>query len=550
MRCTDGLLIAAAVALAMAVPGVAYADLSAEVRALHEEVAALTLTEDVQIYVGAAAGPLLLRRVQVQIDEQPPFDYEYSSFESAALQRGGLHRLHAGALAPGVHRLRAQFIARRADAGPLTPRVELRLDQAFEMGAQALSLQLTLAHTGGWRDRALLNLAQSQPPDAAQVRRAARYAIDAREAWVAAVADAPSGLPSPDVSGAAAIVRYNEAVTMLREGRRDTGIAALTQIAGGEAPDADALRVRDLANLTLGHQLLRERRNAEAAEALRRVRSPGPYGNAALLALGWSRLLPQARTTGDDDPAGAAATGMAWPLDAADTPALRRRMPFRYNAAVAAGERERDLRVALVPWNELSGGDPFDPVVQEGMLVVAYALQHLGAQEQAQRHYLRSIERLQQTGARLDDALAQARDGRLLALVDAQTADGWRRWLADLPYDDATAYVRILAGDAAVVDALEARRPLRFQRDLLAQDAQALATVADSQDLRTRVELVARHVKAALDAADARVVEAASAALQARAKITRGYLAEARFALARLHDPVPRAAQQLAGAAP
>lgn len=533
-----------AAAIALVMPCVVCADLADDVRETHREATALTQAAGVQIYVGAAADELLLRRVRVQLDEQPPLEYEYSSLESTALLRGGLHRLHAGALAPGPHRLRALFVARSDDAQPLTPRIELRIDQAFDKTSQPLALQLTLAQDSGWRDRAVLSLAQSPLPDAAQALRAARFAEESLSGWAVPFEGAPSDLPvgAPE---AASITRYNDAVAMIRNDSRDTGVMALAQIATGDAVGADARRVRDLANLTLGYQFLRERRGAEAATALRRVRSPGPYGNAALLALGWTWLLPAGAQSGTDAAAG------WWPQDATDSPELRRRMPFRYNWSVAAGERERDLHAALVPWNELSGRDPLDPVVQEGMLVIAYALQHLGAQEQAQRHYLRSIERLQQAGARLDDALAQTRDGRMLALVDAQTPDGWRRWLADLPYDDATAYFRILVEDAAVVDALEVRRPLLFQRRLLAYHAQELEGLAEARDLRARVDALVLRVDREIDVANAQLTAAAQTALQARAKVTRGYLAEARFAVARMHDPSPRAAQRVAaGGAP
>lgn len=547
MRFTADTLRHMAAAIALALPCVARADLADDVLAAHREATLLSQAAGVQIYVGSVADELLLRRVRVQIDEQPPLEYEYSSFESAALLRGGLHRLHAGALDAGPHRLRALVIARSDDAQPLTPRLELHIDQTFEKTSPSLALQLTLARDGGWRDRALLSLAQTSAPDATQAQRAARFAEESLAAWAVPFEDAPSGLSAPDEPGASSITRYNDAVAMIRGGSRDAGVAALAQVAAADAVGADARRVRDLANLTLGYQFLRERRGAEAAAALRRVRSPGPYGNAALLALGWTWLLPTGTVAATD---GVAAAGW-WPQNAADSPELRRRMPFRYNWSVAAGERERDLHAALVPWNELSGRDPLDPVVQEGMLVIAYALQHLGAQEQAQRHYLRSIERLQQAGARLDDALAQTRDGRMLALVDAQTPDGWRRWLADLPYDDATAYFRILVDDAAVVDALEARRPLLFQRDLIARHAQALDGLPEARELRVRIDALAQRVDNALDAANARLTAAAQGALQARAKTTRGYLAEARFAVARMHDPSPRAAQRVAaGGAP
>jgi hypothetical protein len=528
------------VAALMLAAGDARADLSAEVLAVHREATSLLQAQraDLQIYVGAAADGLLLRRVELQIDDAAPLHYEYSRQESEALSRGGLHRLYGDMLEPGAHRMRALLVARRSDAQPLTPRIELRVDQIFEHDGGPQTLELTLARSG-WRDNAVLHLANGAAPSDAQRMRAARYAEDAQAGWSAPFENAPADAALPLATpGVASIARYNDAVTMIRDGNRDAGVAALTAIATGEAVGADARRVRDLANLTLGYQLLRERQPEPAAQALRRVRSPGPYGNAALLGLGWTWLMPSAG-------AGEATPGAWWPQTAADSPELRRRMPFRYNWSVAAGERARDLHAALVPWNELNGRDALDPVVQEGMLVVAYALQHLGAHEQAQRHYLRSIERLQHANASLDAALAQLRDGRTLALIDEASDHGWRRWLADLPYTDDTAYFRTLVDDADVIDALEARRPLRFQQRLLAQHAQGLAGLANAASLRQRIDALSVRIDTALAAADAALLDAATSALQARAKSARAYLAEARFAVARMHDPSPRAREQM-----
>lgn len=515
----------------------AQAQLAPEVVELYRELQALPVHGDrFELLVGEAAEDLLLRRARVQIDDDAPLEYEYSAAETAALHGGGRHRLLQMPLPAGAHRLRVTLIARRVDALPQTPRVDAAVDYPFDKAAGSLTMAVTLVDRG-WLRGATLDLRTSPQTTPAQRRQLAQFAADAERGWLAPLEGVQPAEPS---APSTLVARYNDAVAMLRAGERDAGIAALAALAADDdASSPRALRLRDLASLTLGYQHLRERNGAAAAEALRRVRSPGPYGNAALLGLGWSHLVPAA-----DAAASSELGGGWWPQDVADSPELRRRMPFRYNWSVAAGERASDLRDALVAWNELVGRDPLDPVVQEGMLVVPYALQHLGAHEQAYARYLRAIEQLQAVRTQIDAALEQLRDGRFLALVDARTGDGWRRWLADLPYDDATAYVRVLVDDAGVLEALEARRPLHDQQRLLAQMRQTLDAHASTprvDALRQRVLAMQRQTDARMEAADAAVLAAAGAALRARRERVGAYLSEARFAVARFNDPSPRA---------
>src|SRR5205823_547125 len=101
------------------------------------------------------------------------------------------------------------------------------------------------------------------------------------------------------------------------------------------------------------------------ADALRQVRSPGPFASRALLDLGWSAVRP--------------ATGGA---DA--------------------------VRRALVPWLELVGRDPFDPAVQEGLVALPYALYHLGAQAQSAEYSERAVRALESTHEMLERASATA----------------------------------------------------------------------------------------------------------------------------------------------
>ncbi|MEC9363182.1 MAG: hypothetical protein VYC42_08150 [Pseudomonadota bacterium] len=517
--------------------GSVHAQLAPEVVDLYREIEALPAAgETFELLIGEHAEDLLLRRVRVQIDDDAPLEYEYSAAETAALDNGGRHRLLRMPLPAGAHRLRVALISRHVDALPQTPRVDATVEYPFDKGDGPLTMDVSLVDRG-WLRGVKPEVKTSAQPTAVQRSQLAQFAAGAQRGWLAALEGPQPSLPAPP---SPAVTRYNEAVSMMRSGAQDAGMALLATLGTQDATDPGTRRVRDLANLTLGYQHLRQRRGEAAAEALRRVRSPGPYGNAALLGLGWSYLLPKAGASDAD----ADAPGGWWPQDESDSADLRRRMPFRYNWSVAAGERADDLHDALVAWNELVGRDPLDPIVQEGMLVVPYALQHLGAHEQAQARYLRAVEQLQSARVQIDAALEQLHDGRFLAMVDAETGDGWRRWLADLPYDDGTAYTRILVERVEVLDALEARRPLRDQQRLLSTmqrmlDAQAATPRADA--LRQRVEAMQRQTAQQLAAADAALIAAAESALLARRDGTGAYLSEARFAIARLHDPSQRA---------
>lgn len=529
------------------------AALGVEQRLGHADLAGLS------VYIGSEADDLLLRRVSLRIDDQEALSYEYGADESDALRARGLHRLLSVPVAPGSHRLRIELIARHVDARPQTPRIRALLDQRFDKTDLAQVLEVTLSGGGMVREPALRLRAAIEPQLreadfllATQAPLAAAQALTELELSGAAVAaDALAlrraaamralGRAEPGtVAGGderAIYVRYNRAVELIDGGQLDAGIALLDELGRLELADVESRALRDCANLALGYLLLQRQRAAAAIPVFQRVRSPGPYGNPALLGLGWAYLMP-ARADTQPDPAGSP----AWLAAADEAPAVRRRLPFRYAWSVAAGEREQDVRKALAAWNELSGRDAFEPAVQEGMLAVPYALDHIGAHEQAQRRQLQAVETLAGVRATLDAALTNVRSGAMLTAIDGRTADGWRRRLADLPYDERTAYFRILSGDGRFLDALETHRLLRGLAVLLERHQRRLAELGTAADtlaahgaqLRVRVDAQLQHQQDVL-------AEAAASVLQARRRDTDRYLAEARFALARAHDPSARA---------
>lgn len=524
--------------------------LSAEQRLRHPALTGLS------IYVGSDAEDLLVRRVSLRIDDEPALTYEYGADQSDAVRARGLHRLLSAPLAPGPHRLRVELIARHVDARPQTPRVRALLDHSFDKTADAQALEVTLDDSGIVGDPELRVRAAVEPQLreadfllATQAPVSAAHALtelqlsgvnataDAFALRQAATMQALGRPPTAGDSGRAIYERYNRAVEHAGSGEVDAAIAILDEIGRIELEDVESRAVRDRANVTLGYLLLQHHRGAEAVPVFQRVRSPGPYGNPGLLGLGWAYLIP----TGVDVGADAGSTAQ-WLAAADEATAQRRRLPFRYSWSVAAGEREQDVRKALAAWNELSGRDAFEPAVQEGLLAVPYALDHIGAHEQAQRRQLQAIETLDQVRAALDAALADVRSGAMQAAIDDRTADGWRRRLADLPYDERTAYFRILSGDGGFLDALDTHHLLREMDSLLALHQQRLATLGTTvEPLLERAAQLRARVDAQLQQQRLALADAAASVLQTRRSQTDRYLAEARFALARAHDPSARA---------
>jgi hypothetical protein len=368
------------------------------------------------------------------------------------------------------------------------------------------------------------------------------------------VAQTVSYQSSDDVS-AAAIARYNAGVGALKEGRAE-GVAILDAIGVGPVANSAAAGLRDKANLALGYYFLRSRQGESAIAVLSRVRSPGPFANRALLGLGWAFLIPRGSNEGKvqaaaEEPAAADAPAVARSAD--EIAEQRRRAPFRYNRSVAHGEREEDLRRALVPWTELIGRDPLDPAVQEGLLAIPYSLDHLGAHEQAQRYYLRAIDLLERTSGQIDQALQHVGSGRMADILLARGEDasnGWPAWVAVLPEArwwltvgeaPENFYLERLSASDSFQEALMSCGDLHALDAALATHVQRLASLDDPRalQLRARIDELRLRLAAASGQQRKRLEDIASAVLQQQKQQTDQYLVEARFALARIHDRAP-----------
>ena len=85
--------------------------IKAEILEINQEIMLLEsakypLTEQWVVLVSVANGNLVtLERITLRLDGQTLANHDYSGSEGAALQEGGVHRLHSGVLSAGEHQL-------------------------------------------------------------------------------------------------------------------------------------------------------------------------------------------------------------------------------------------------------------------------------------------------------------------------------------------------------------------------------------------------------------------------------------------------------------
>lgn len=549
------------VGMALLAPAIAQADraLARDVLTLDQRIGALERSVSQQprlaVYVGARMPEHRLRRVSLKLDQQPMLNYEFALPEWEALAEGGLHAALSQSLAPGEHRLQVEIVARDLDPVPGSARVIERLDQRFTVtsGLTTIELNLVAERFGRkrieWNDWQVPRLATDGPVRAPELRAAEFSLASGRPVTAAqtllrtqlegggiaggsellaaalALASADAHHPAPD----AALEPYNAAVAGLDSGVAQS-IAALAAIGTGKPEDDTGLALRDRANLVLGYHHLRQGGSEAALEALARVRSPGPHGNAALLAFGWAFLVsPEIR------PEAGALVAQPAILAGLSSPMARN-----------GSERTARLHQALVPWTELVGRDPLDPAAQEGALALAWALDELGTGKQAHIYYQRAATQLELARLELDHAQKQIQSGitaQILATGMRDARNGWRGWLADLPAQGETAYLQYLLSDPrflATLDPYRATQALQVLVEDSAQRLQVLAAVGTDTRLLS-AELDALRPRLAQRAATTRqgLETAALAWIAAHRQRTERYLVQARFALARHFDRIP-----------
>lgn len=562
----QGLALAAGLTLAQfAVAGVD-AQLAQDVLALDQQLVALEREHtaglaDFSVFIGSQRNELRLRKLSLRIDELPAVQYEYAEAEWQALAAGGLHPAWTGMLSEGEHRLRIELFARTVDAGPTDPRAVERLDRLVQVrrgGAIELAMvQERFGKTGlavtEWSD----NTSASPGTPAHPWIRAGQFWIGADRPYAAArmlrrlqgrAASAPwsadadallalslqqlAGQSRGDSPAIAATEAFRTATEALASG----DAAPLQLLAKQDAESETDWTRRDHANLLLGYHALRQGDGEAALEALGRVRSAGLHGTEALLGFGWAFLLPETPTAQPARLGGSGSTLQQPSFVVAAGNAL----------TIPKEDRRKALQRALVPWTELIGRDPLDPAAQEGTLALAWALDQLNTGAQAHLHYERTAAQLETARGLLERAMEHVASGAAAEAVASGQNDehnGWRTWLADLPYADDTAYLKYLLTDVRFVDALDPYRDARLLHDeveAMALRLQALpAGDARIAALQARVDAARVATRGLERDRRAQMERSALERLRAHKLRTERYLVEARLALARHFDSAP-----------
>lgn len=310
------------------------------------------------------------------------------------------------------------------------------------------------------------------------------------------------------------------AMVLLQAGESDYAIDLLRLLASSPAAGEREERLRDRANLVLARTLAARGLSDAAQAALHQVRLNGPDGSAALLLLGWVKL----------DLLGSEA--------------------------------------ALAPWMELSLRNENEPAVIEGRLALPMALAHRAPDQRALAQFDAAIAFYQQRLTQLDATLgelATAGDEPQWLARGAALRHGGSQQLAAL----VQAHEELLAaaGQWQVPDGAELYEPDALRSRLLLQLRDAANGLADSsRDAPWRAMYGTLHrylaasfendrvrsgrqalAEAPFDTEAALLSEAAAqlrqryrsglhAALQLQRQRVAGYLEQARYARAALHE--------------
>lgn len=265
--------------------------------------------------------------------------------------------------------------------------------------------------------------------------------------------------------------RYNLGVALLSERSTEQGRTVMDRVGRLKPKDGDELALMDRANLTLGWHFLQEGQGASAKPILRRVRIEGPYSNRALLGLGWAELTTDgaraSRSPGEEgeserDPLVSFSTlGVLLRRGLVDDPAPKR----NFRRATASAETEGAVKNALGPWLALIDRDPQDPAVQEGWLAIPYALDQIGAHEEARTYYEQAITRLEAARVRSNAAVEAIKSSRMVETIvkrDLDAESGWNWELKDLPDAPETYYLQTLIAEHRFAEALKNYRDTRL----------------------------------------------------------------------------------------
>lgn len=542
------------------------------------------------IYIANHQKNLAIQSVSISVNGHEAARYTYSAKEIASLLEGGLHLLSELRLPVGEHNISAKFVVMDQGAGPHADRIFPSIKHSISLISNSQQeLELVPSGRFSWaskaeikiRDRGAENSARMQSiyfnaqrdqnfealADAitmirrgesstqftAQLKQALSSSV--RELGLAAVPVELRGVlaPAPQSQGQNSntiIDQYNLGVALIQQGNVAEGIPKLVALSAEEsAVDAEIL-LRDKINLALGFHFLKQGDSEQSITHFSQVRRLSPYANRALVGLGWAILSPRqtqvpAMAGGDQTAPGVRAKAMPylWSGSEDDIAWARRHTPFRRAWATAYGEKAEDLQAAIVPWMELINRDPLDPAVQEGMLILPYAMSHWAGQApRAEAYYVSAISRLEEASASLVAASEDIQRGGLrdaISAADLSSRSGWDVWLSEL-YNGKDAYLDLLLDSAAFHDALREYRQLTRIRAALGAYLDPVAAAKIPAELTATLTAFLPAIDGSLATWSANLDREAMAQIDSHRKRTESYLAEAVFALARNNENARR----------
>lgn len=270
-------------------------------------------------------------------------------------------------------------------------------------------------------------------------------------------------------------MRYNLAVSYIKTGQEKRGLKLMGRVGQLPIRDLQTHALRDRANLALGYSLLDQGNGGTARPVLERIRIDGPFSSQALLGVGWAQLAPDGKIIpeiaddllDDEDPLNQLnAIGiMVRPRRSEDLFGRLGLRPLRAKeSARIAGTR---INKALIAWVELLERTPIDEAITESWLAVPFALQKLGAHEQALELYLTGIEKLDARRLELAKNKERIRSNRMLNTMAAKEPDseaGWNWPINELPDAEETYLLSDLIATTPYQEGVKNYRDIRMLR--------------------------------------------------------------------------------------
>ncbi|NOY67483.1 MAG: tetratricopeptide repeat protein [Gammaproteobacteria bacterium] len=248
-------------------------------------------------------------------------------------------------------------------------------------------------------------------------------------------------------------IRYNLAVSIIKQGNIDRGHEILTSIGTIRSQDKELLSIRDQANLALGYSFIQQNKPEYALPYLRKVRLNGLVSNKALLGLGW------------------------------------------------AYDQQKEYKKALVPWLVLNKRNLLDSSVQESFLATAYALGKLDKDALALRHYNDTIEIYESEIRRLEDTIINIRGGEFIRqIMDEQTQNemGWFWEMKEAPKVAESSYLISFLASNTFQESLKNYRDLRLMKsnlDTWSHNMDVYHTILETRRLayQERYPIIQKH---------------------------------------------------------